>query len=211
MLCSHNTEVSIDLPLHTQFLDARRHDSVSAIVSLREFKSINPDIPVKGICLDSVYDNYSTYGFCKEWGIRPFINLNKNRGRPDSIPDSISIDTDGTPMCMVESRMVNCGYCRQKHSVNGAVPLPVAKWIPAPAGSNVPHLAMGAASIPSLTGISGSIPPLPRDTDEYKKIYNNRTFCERVNNRILNDYHLHDMGIHTRKRYSFFTMIRMPG
>lgn len=126
MLCSHNTEVSIDLPLHTQFLDARRHDSVSAIVSLREFKSINPDIPVKGICLDSVYDNYSTYGFCKEWGIRPFINLNKNRGRPDSIPDSISIDTDGTPMCMVESRMVNCGYCRQKHSRKWCCP-PVTK------------------------------------------------------------------------------------
>ena len=49
--------------------------------------------------------------------------------------------------------------------------------------------------------------PVARGTDEYQKIYNNRTSCERVNNRVLNDYHLHDMGIHTRKRYSFFTMV----
>jgi len=56
-------------------------------------------------------------------------------------------------------------------------------------------------------GISGSIHLLPEGTEEYKRIYNNRTASERVNNRILNDYHLHDMRIHTRKRYSFFAMI----
>ena len=28
-----------------------------------------------------------------------------------------------------------------------------------------------------------------------------------MNNRILNDYHLHDMKIHGKKRYSFFAMI----
>ena len=49
--------------------------------------------------------------------------------------------------------------------------------------------------------------PVPRGTTEYKKIYNNRTGSERVNNRILNDYHLHDMRIHGKKRYSFFAII----
>lgn len=34
-------------------------------------------------------------------------------------------------------------------------------------------------------------------TDAYKKIYNQRTATERINNRILNDYGLHRMFIHT--------------
>ena len=50
-------------------------------------------------------------------------------------------------------------------------------------------------------------PPVPRGTAEYKKIYNNRTSSERVNDRVLNDYHLHQMGIHTRKRYTFFAIL----
>ena len=40
-------------------------NSVSAIVSLREFKTINPDIPVRDICLDSAHDNYATYRLCQ--------------------------------------------------------------------------------------------------------------------------------------------------
>lgn len=46
---------------------------------------------------------------------------------------------------------------------------------------------------------------VPRGTDAYKKIYNQRTATERINNRILNDYGLHRMMIHGKVRYSFFT------
>ena len=45
----------------------------------------------------------------------------------------------------------------------------------------------------------------PAGLKAYKKIYNQRTATERINNRILNDYKLHRMMIHTRKHYSFFT------
>ena len=48
------------------------------------------------------------------------------------------------------------------------------------------------------------IMPVPRGTSEYKNTYKNRTSCERVNDRVLNDYQLHNMKIHTKKRYSFF-------
>lgn len=46
--------------------------------------------------------------------------------------------------------------------------------------------------------------PVPRGTSEYKNTYKNRTSCERVNDRVQNDYQLHNMKIHTKKRYSFF-------
>ena len=116
MLCFHNPDIGIDLPMHIRFLNARRHDSVSAIVSLREFKTINPDIPIRDLCLDSAHDNYAAYGLCRKWNIRPFIDLNTNRGRPASIPGSLLLDQDGTPLCMAGYRMVNWGYCKQKHS-----------------------------------------------------------------------------------------------
>ncbi len=207
MLCSHNADIGVDLPLHIRFLDARRHDSVSAIVSLREFKTLDPDVPVKDLCLDSAHDNYATYGLCQKWNIRPFIDLNTNRGRPDSIPDSISIDADGTPLCMAGFRMVDWGYCKQKHSRKWRCPLACGKTDSCPCKEKCSSSSYGRCVYTKPDWDIRLYPPVPRGTDEYKKIYNNRTSCERVNNRVLNDYHLHDMGIHTRKRYSFFTMI----
>ena len=207
MLCSHNADFGVDLPVHIRFLDARRHDSVSAIVSLREFNTVNPDIPVKNLCLDSAHDNYATYSLLQKWEIQPFIDLNSNRGRPNSIPDSISIDEDGTPLCMAGLRMVNWGYCKQKHSRKWRCPLACGKTDSCPSREKCSPSAYGRCVYTKPDWDIRLYPPVPRGTADYKEIYNNRTSCERVNNRVLNDYHLHDMGIHTRKRYSFFTMI----
>lgn len=207
MLCSHNSDIGVDLPLHIRFLNARRHDSVSAIVSLREFRSISPDIPLRDLCLDPAHDNYPTYELCNEWGIRPFIDLNLNRGRPDTIPDSISIDTDGTPLCMAGFRMVNWGCCKQKHSRKWRCPLACGKTDSCTCKENCSPSPYGRCVYTKPDWDIRLYTPVPRGTDEYKEIYNNRTSCERVNNRVLNDYHLHGMGIHTRKRYSFFTMV----
>lgn len=78
MLSYHDGQLGIDLPLHIRFLDARRHDSVSGIVTLKEFRDLNPDIPIQNLCFDSANDNYPTYNLCKTWNIRPFIDLNVN-------------------------------------------------------------------------------------------------------------------------------------
>lgn len=207
MLCFHNADIGTDLPLHLRFLDARRHDSVSLIVSLREFKTINPDIPVRDLCLDSAHDNYATYELCRKWNIRTFIDLNTNRGCPGSIPDSVSIDQDGTPLCMAGFRMVNWGYCKQKHSRKWRCPLACGKTDSCPCREKCSSSSYGRCVYTKPDWDIRLYTPVPRGTEEYKKIYNNRTSCERLNNRVLNDYHLHDMGIHTRKRYSFFTMI----
>ena len=111
MLSYHDSRLSVDLPLHIRLPDARRHDSVSGIVTLKEFRVLNPDITVQNLCFDSANDNYPTYNLCKTWGIRPFIDLNANRGMPKSIPDEIKVDKDGTPVCQAGYRMVYWGYC----------------------------------------------------------------------------------------------------
>ena len=67
---------------------------------------------------------------------------------------------------------------------------------------------MGGASRPGPIGISGFIQMSPVTQMPYRKIYKQRTATERINNRILNDYGLHRMFIHTKEHYSYMaTMI----
>lgn len=91
-------------------------------------------------------------------------------------------------------------------AANGVVRQPVGKWTAVPAKIPVPTPLMADASIPNLIGISAFILQYLAAQQSIKDLHN-RTGSERVNNRILNDYHLHDMRIHGKKRYSFFAII----
>lgn len=204
-LCVHDDRYQVDLPVLARFTSAARHDSVIGLVALHEFKKHAADIPLRNVCLDSAHDNYPTYRLIGGWHSRPFIDLNSHRGRPRSIPDHITIDKDGTPLCSAGFRMVSWGYDPSKHAVKWRCPSAVGKieacsciCSESPYGRTV-H-AKPSWDIRLYT-------PVPRGTPEYKRIYNNRTSCERINNRILNDYGLHSMRIHTKKHYSFMTMI----
>lgn len=55
--------------------------------------------------------------------------------------------------------------------------------------------------MPPGAGTSAFI--LPSCGEQWSSIYKNRTACERVNNRILNDYHLYDMKTHTKSGILF--------
>lgn len=207
MLAFHNPQYKVDLPLHIRFVDARRHDSVSGIVVLKEFRNLNPDIKISNLCLDSAHDNYPTYNLCKEWGIRPFIDLNSKRGRPASIPENIKIDEDGTPICQAGYRMVYNGFCSGSSRCKWRCPVACGKEKSCPCKESCSPSPYGRCIYTKPAWDIRLYPPVARGTEEYKLIYNNRTSSERINNRILNDYHLHTMGIHSRKRYSFFAMI----
>ena len=207
MLSCHNEDYQLDLPLHIRFLDARRHDSISGIVSLTEFRHLNPGITIQNLCFDSANDNYPTYEFCKEWGIQPFIDLNDKTGPSPSLPASLSIDKDGTPLCPAGFRMVNWGYDPNRHRRKWRCPSACGKVDSCPCKDTCSHSPYGRCIYTKPDWDIRLYTSVPRGTTEYKKIYNNRTGSERVNNRILNDYHLHDMRIHGKKRYSFFAII----
>lgn len=207
MLSCHNEKLKIDLPLYIRFFDAKRHDSVSGILSLADFLKVTPEVKIDNVCLDSAHDNYPTYQLCKEWNITPFIDLNTNRGKPKTIPDEIEIDTDGTPKCQAGHRMVYNGYCSGRSRIKWRCPFACGKVDDCACKSNCSPSPYGRCIYTKPDWDIRLYTPVPRGTDAYKKIYNNRTGSERVNNRILNHYHLHDMRIHGKKRYSFFTMI----
>lgn len=207
MLSCHNEKLHIDLPLHLRFLDAKRHDSVGGLVSLAEFHSMMPDLKIANLCLDSAHDNYPTYELCKEWDIIPFIDLNSNRGRPESIPKHVAVDTDGTPLCEAGFRMAYWGYSPSRHDVKWRCPVATGKEEKCTCKVPCSSSPYGRCLYTKPDWDIRLYPPVARGTDEYKKTYNNRTGSERMNDRILNNYHLHDMKIHGKKRYSFFAMI----
>lgn len=48
--------------------------------------------------------------------------------------------------------------------------------------------------------------PIVYKSDKWKQIYKNRTSTERINNRVLNDYHLHQMFIRDEAKHAFFSI-----
>ncbi len=204
-LSIHNAEAKVDLPLLARYTDAKRHDSVNGIVALHEFRKHAPDIPVCNVCLDSANDNYPTYELLKDWGISPFIDLNRRTGRPESVPERLNIDVDGTPICNAGHRMVYWGYDRCKRAFKWRSPCTLGKC--EQCGKPCSKSSYGRTVYTKPDWDIRLYTPVARGTEQWKLTYNNRTASERINNRILNDYGLHAMHIHGKDHYSFMTMM----
>ena len=204
-LSVHNKDLAVDLPVMVRFTSARRHDSVNALVALSELRLLAPEFPIQSLCLDAAHDNYATYELLHVWGIQPFIDLNSACGRQKSIPDRITTDPDGTPVCQAGHRMVSCGYDRSKHGIKYRCPYVMGKVDSCDCVCS--KSAYGRTIHMKTDWDLRLYTPVPRGTEKWKDTYKNRSCTERINNRILNNYGLHAMRIHTKKHYSFMTMI----
>ncbi len=202
-LSCYNSELHTDIPLLFRFTSAKRHDSVSALVAFHELEKHMPNLHVKNMCFDSAMDNYPTYTLLKDRKISAFIDLNSKCGRPKTIPDTIKIDKNGTPICQEGRHMVPNGYDKSKGYLMWRCPF----------GKEHTCKCKNSCSTATYGRVIKARPDwdirlytdVPCGTEAYKKIYNQRTATERLNNRILNDYCLHRLRIHRKEHYSFFT------
>ena len=204
-LSFYNEAVKTDLPLCLRFFNARRHDSVGFLLLHEEFRKHCYGLDVQNICLDSAHDNYPTYELLKHYGIRPFIDLNSKRGRPETLPAELEIAKDGTPVCRAGHKMVFYGYDSCRHRTKWRCPSVMGKCdnCPNPCSPS----AYGRVIYTKPEWDIRLYTPVARGTEEYRQIYKQRTCTERINNRILNDYGLHRMVLHTVKRNSFIATI----
>ena len=202
-LSCYNDELRTDIPLLLRFTNARRHDSVSFLVAFHELEKHMPAVSIENMCLDSAMDNYPTYRLLKKRGIRAFIDLNDKCGRPKTIPDTITIDKDGTPLCQENLRMKPNGYDKSSGYLMWRCPYGKAHC--SKCKNSCTNSKYGRVVKTRPEWDIRFYTDLPRGTDAYKKIYKQRTATERINNRILNDYGLHRMFIHTKEHYSFMT------
>lgn len=206
-LSSYNKEYKIDLPVYLRFVEARRHDSVTGVVALAEFRELLPQFKISNYVLDSANDNYPTYELCSKWNINPLIDLNsKNKGN-SKYPSTLSINEKGVPICIGNHEMVYDGFEKSRSRL---------KWRCPKACGKIQICSCSEQCSPSTYGRVIHTKPswdlrlftkIPRGSKQWKEIYKTRTCSERINNRILNDYRIHSLRIRGKKRFSFMTMI----
>ena len=204
-LSCYNSGLRADIPLLLRFTSAKRHDSVNFLVAFHELEKHMPALSIKNMCLDSAMDNLPTYQLLKNRNISAFIDLNAKCGHPKTIPDTIKVDKNGTPVCQEGLRMLPNGYDKSRGCLMWRCPF--GKDHAAKCKNSCTSSKYGRVIKTKTEWDIRLYTDVPRGTDAYKKIYNQRTATERINNRILNDYGLHQLRIHRKEHYSFMTTI----
>jgi len=198
----------VDLPLYLRIVDAKRHDSISALAALSEFGDRYPQLRAGAFISDSASDNQATYELLDFWGIDAVIALGKTNDGNFKYPAPLRIEADGTPVCPSGHNMVFWGDCGGNH--------PRIKWRCPNALNKLEDGAPCICCSPSPYGRTFYTKPewdlrifcrVPRGTEQWKNLMKERTASERVNDRILNDYGVGKSGRRGKGRISFFTMI----
>jgi hypothetical protein len=200
-------ERKLDLPLYLRFAQTSSFDGVTFIEALAHFRSIYRGVlTIDSLLLDSAHDNYATYTLLKEWGIKPFIDLNK-RGVEKPRPQSLALSQRGAPICADGYEMVNWGFEAKKFRIKYRCPLVAGMVRYCPYASICNKSAYGKIVYLRLAENPRLLTPVPRNTDEWKDTYKRRSASERVNNRILTDYPLERPKRYSKKKLAFFSFM----
>ena len=207
MICCRNNALKIELPIIMKFTDARRHDSISFLYAIDEFGRHFHGPSPKNFCLDSAHDNIPTYELLEHWDINALIDINGRSTSYDGIPNDITLDKTGHPICRNGCRMCKWGNDPLKNAHKYRCPLKCGRIDSCAHESECSPGSYGRTLYIKNSGNLRFYPRIPRDSNEYKTIYSERTACERLNDRVLNDYRLQHMKIRGTDHFSFWTMI----
>jgi len=207
-ISTYNKVLKLDLPLYLRLVDAKRHDSVSAVVALAEFKDLYPFLNVDAFMSDSASDNYPTYELADHWNINAVIALNsKNKGK-FKYPPHIKVDENGVPICVGGHKMIFWGYCgNDRCRLKWRCPLVLGKVESCGACENCSKSTYGRVIYTKPSWDKRLFTKIPRGSEQWKLKMNERTAAERVNNRILNHYGIENSKTRGKKCISFFTTI----
>ena len=195
----HSKENSIDLPVYINLEKASRHDALNCLSAFAQLFDMNEDLHPKYVCLDSASDANSIYQYFSLNNIISVIDHNKRRISKVKINNDGDeyIDSDGIPVCQNNERMHYFGYDIQRRR----------KKYRCPFKDECSSSAYGRVIYINDDDAARYNGPLSYRSDKWKKIYNNRTSTERINNRVLNDYHLHSMRVRDLSKNAFFSIM----
>ena len=207
MLCSRNNTLKIELPLLMKFTSARRHDSKNFLYAIDDFGRNAFGISPKNICLDSAHDNIPTYELLEHWDINALIDINERAKSSGNAPNDITFNKEGHPLCRAGHEMCPWGNDPAKDAHKYRCPLRCGRISSCPYEAECSPGSYGrTVYIKNHTDLRFH-PRIPRDSEQYKAVYSERTACERVNNRMLNDYCLQHLKIRGRDHFSFWSML----
>ena len=203
----YNKNLKLDLPLYLRFVEAKRHDSVSGIVSLAEFRDLHPNLKINSFISDSASDNYPTYQLLNHWHINAVIALNSRSKGNFSYPPALSLDSNGTPICQAAHKMIYNGFCPDRCRFKWRCPRVLGKVAPSDICSACSKSNYGRVIYTKPDWDLRLFTRIPRGSLFFKSLFNQRTAAERINNRILNHYNLQNIHARGKKRISFFASL----
>jgi hypothetical protein len=206
-ICTYNKTLKTDLPLYLRFVEASRHDSVSAIVSLAEFRELHPNLRINSFISDSASDNYATYELLNHWNINAIIALNAANKGNFKYPTALDIDEHGCPTCPGGRKMIYNGFCNDRCRFKWRCPRVVKNAELCSACSSCSPSEYGRVIYTKPDWDLRLFTRIPRGTDTWKELMKQRTAAERVNNRILNNYGIKQATTRGKKRIAFMTTL----
>lgn len=123
-------------------------------------------------------DNQITFRLLKACDICAFIDLNSKCGRPKTIPDTIRIDKNDTPLCDTDLPMLPNGQDKCKGYLMWR--FPYGKDHADKCAQNCTNATYRRVIKTRLEWDIRLHTDVPFGTDAYKKIYNQRTATERI-------------------------------
>ena len=207
-ISTYNKVLKLDLPLYLRLVDAKRHDSISAVVALAEFRDLYPGLSIEDFISDSASDNYPTYELLNAWNINAVIALNSKNKSNFKYPPYLHLDENGVPICIGGHKMIPAGFCgSDRCRLKWRCPCVLGKAEHCDACDNCSKSAYGRVIYTKPEWDLRLFTTIPRGSERWKLKMNERTAAERVNNRILNHYGIENSRTRGKKRILFFTTI----
>jgi hypothetical protein len=203
----YNRDLKLDLPLYLRLVDAKRHDSISAVIALAEFRDLYPNLKVETFISDSASDNYATYELLDKWNINAVIALNKTNKGNRTFSQCL-VNSNGVPICPAGHNMVHWGFCgKDRCRIKWRCPRAVGKCEIADACAGCSPSDYGRVVYTKPDWDLRLFSRIPRGSELFKSIMKERTAAERVNNRILHHYGLENSKMRGKKRTSFLATV----
>lgn len=177
-----------DLPLYPSLNPASRHDSISLIITLRDFSQRYNLSPVERILLDAAHDATSIYEVLDHNDIEAFIDLNPRTKHNLSTDCDIAISYEGIPICPIGIPMKSNGFEIANNRIKWRCPL--AKGKKNSCKKPCSTATYGRTFHTSPKDDLRIFTKTPRSSNKWINIYKRRTSVERSNKREKVDYHL---------------------
>lgn len=202
----HDPVRCYDLPVFTSIEKASRHDALTTLSATAQMLDINPSLHPKYMCFDSASDSLPIYQYFRHLNITPVIDHNPRRESSKSQNSDEVVTTNGEVICRSGEKMVDYGYDIQRCRRKFRCPLALGKIVSCPNKDECSSSEYGRVVYINDGDDIRNGGPLRYRSDKWKEIYKNRTSTERINNRVLNDYQLHQMFIRDEAKHAFFSI-----
>lgn len=207
-LATYNNELKLDLPLYLRTVEARRHDSVTALVALAEFRQLYPEFTMNAFLSDSASDNYETYHLLNEWQIPAIIALNKRLAGHFTYKE-LDVNTDGIPICEGGLPMTFNWHDTQRKRTKWRCPAMMAKCATCPLSKPCSSSPYGRTFYTKMADNPRFFTAIARGSAQWKALMKQRTAVERLNKQVLIDCGIEASGVRTKSRLTLWMTAAM--